>query len=83
MKDFIKTTPKEEKIDENKVDEFIERFNNLMKKDLFSANTVLNNIPYLYPNEFNFVKSKAFEAGYHLTATDDNYNTVTYIMKHI
>lgn len=83
MKDFIKTTPKEEKIDKNKIDKFIEMFNILMIKDVFSANTGLNNIPYLYPNEYDVVKSKALEAGYYLTATDDNYNTVTYVMKHI
>jgi hypothetical protein len=74
MKQFIKpSTFKERKKrpDKTKVDEFIEKFNKLIKKGELEANDVLNKLPYLNEN------------GWQLTQFEDNYNTTSYQLTEI
>jgi hypothetical protein len=75
--------PPKQKVSKDNMNSFILKFNELMKSDKFSANTVLDNIPYLNEREFKLVKEKAREMGYDLIQFDDNYNTVTYKLNNI
>lgn len=83
MTDFIRSIPPKQRVDQYTVDIFIDRFNQLIEKHQFRANTGLDNIPTLNENEFSLVKSKALKMGYDLTQFEDNYNTITYKLVHI
>jgi hypothetical protein len=86
MKQFIKpSTFKERKKrpDKTKVDEFIEKFNKLIKKGELEANDVLNKLPYLNESEFNLAVAIARENGWQLTQFEDNYNTTSYQLTEI
>lgn len=78
MKDFIRPKREKNEPDLEKVDLFIDIFNNSIKQNHFSLNTGLSKIPRLSQSEFELAKSQAMNNGYILTQSDDNYNTKTY-----
>ena len=83
MTDFIRSIPPKQRVDQDNVDAFINKFNELIEKHRFTANTGLDDIPTLNENEFSLVKSKAHKMGYDLTRFEDNYNSITYKLVHI
>lgn len=91
MKEFIQAKnaklPKE-KVDEKKVDRFIECFNKAIAKadpeetdgNTYYLNDGLDKIPTLNDAEFQTAANKAKKAGWKLTQADDNYQSTTYTM---
>lgn len=81
----VKTT--KEKIDTDKVDKFISKFNAVIKKGdeengdgSFSLNNTLDKIPTLNSNEFDYAVGLALQQGWILTQFDDNYQSISYRM---
>lgn len=81
--DFIKIEKPEQRVSEENMDLFIERFNGLLSEGKMTANTGLDYIPTLNEKEFELVRAKAHNMGYNLSVFDDNYNTITYKLDHV
>lgn len=82
MKDFIKPPKSRDKIDEAKVDLFIEMFNKRIAKGRFSMNNALDSdVPYLNDTEFEAAQEQARKNGYLLSKAPDNYQTTSYYLK--
>ena len=74
-----------EKIDQDKIDKFIERFNEIILKgddvgESFSMNDALHNIDALNDKEFEFVVKEAKKQGWNLHQHNDSYDSVTYMI---
>jgi hypothetical protein len=81
--EFIKPSEKVLKLISGiNVDEFVERFNKAIEEGQFCLNSALDNIPLLTDVEFMEVIGRAARAGYTITRSIDNYQTVTYCMKY-
>ena len=91
MTNFVKAETvktKLEKIDSDKVEKFINKFNAVIKKGdeengdgSFSLNNGLDKIPTLNSNEFDYAVGLALQQGWILTQFDDNYQTTSYKMQ--
>jgi hypothetical protein len=87
--DSVKTT--KEKINEGRVNDFIEAFNNYIKRgrrtkrvsDNFSLNNILDDLPMINNSEFECAVKLANEAGWVLTKYSDNYQTTSFKMSKI
>ncbi len=73
----------EEKINQEKLGDFVEIFNESIKIGKFTLNNALDEIPTLNESEFELAKKIAKEDGWNLTQFDDNCNTTSYKVEKI
>jgi len=76
------------KIDTNKVEIFIKKFNSVIVKGIdknsdgsFTLNDGIDKIPTLNNLEFDYARKLAAEQGWVLTTFKDNYQTTSYKIK--
>lgn len=81
MKTFINSSSVKndnEKIDITKIELFIDKFNESIKKGDFVINDSLDNFSKLNQKEFLYTEKLAKKQGWKLTQVEDNYQSISY-----
>jgi len=78
-----KVKDENEILNKEKVNQFITRFNHLIKKGDRHANDALDDLPNLSMADFRLAEKLALKAGWKLTIFPDNNNTTTYSVEKI
>jgi hypothetical protein len=77
---------RKEKMDIEKVNKFISKFNTKIQsrdydEESYLMNNIIDKIPTLNITEFDYSRGLAMQQGWILSQFDDNYQTITYKMK--
>ena len=78
MKSFIEQPEIKYTVDNDKIDRFIDVFNENIKKHKLHINDVLDGFDRLNKLEFEEVKRQAYKNGYEFTELADNYQSTSY-----